>query len=220
MPAGQLSFVVDMTGDTVDSAPSTSSFAAQVCAAIGEGRAISLHDPTVNETFDWEPQMPVPLEPRIWSGITARDLPKAVRKARKDWMAEKREAKKAARTGGPPAPPKKSKGQRKVEARQALAKRILLESRAHAGQSGNGTDAVSNEGGPTAIPRIAVSTMQGSFSKTEVATARTAARRVFRDEKRAKKADPSNRRSGRGKRQANVSGANGEKLVSRRGRKT
>ncbi|KAK4542836.1 hypothetical protein LTR36_006212 [Oleoguttula mirabilis] len=159
----------------------------------------------------WEPGMPIPLDPRIWAGVTPNELPKGVRQARKAWMALRREGKKGKNgklgDGAKTAKEKgKSKGERKVAMREAFVHNILTASRSHAAEaqqsSGSGSGSGKGEDKPSTtptmtatidgipkIPPIKVTTTGTSaFAKCEVARARTVARRVLRSAKREARA--------------------------------
>ena len=190
------SFVVDTIGDASlanqltnpSLANQPTAFSKQAIVAISDGQPLAIVDTQGNETFKWQPNMPVPMNPRIWQGQKVKDLPKAVRKARKEWMRVKREEKKSdAIQGVKKAPQKKAKGARKVEAREAFVKQVLFESR-KAIRTGQGSGMVTIEGIAN-VPLVKLETREGMFRKGEVSLARTVARRVLRNVRRAQKAE-------------------------------
>ena len=179
-----LGFVVDLTGD--ENLGTKSSKMISVPASTENPLAIV--DADGDETLAWEPNMPVPLDPRLWQGKDVKSLPRPIRKARKEWMRLRREAKKAQQSEGAKKPQqKKAKGQRKIEAREAFVKQVLNESR-KALRTGNSNVMVTIEGIEN-VPLVKVKTSEGAFKKDEVALARTVARRVLRNVRRQQKAE-------------------------------
>lgn len=137
-------------------------------------------------------ELAMPHDPKLWEGIIVKDLPKHIRDMRRENMAVKREAKKAAKGGSSATEKAKSRGQKKVEDREALVRQILQESRKAGGQGG--TIMMDRLG---SVPMVKVQSMQGKFEKREIGSARTVARRVM---KHAKQADKAEKGRGRGKR--------------------
>ncbi|KAK3723260.1 hypothetical protein LTR37_001983 [Vermiconidia calcicola] len=188
-----LGFVVDTTGD--DHLDPTG-FANHARATIANGtnsKPLAVVDTAGDATYDSAPNMPIPLDPRIWEGQKPSELPRAVRKARKEWMRQKREEKKARRAlasgSGEAAPPRKSKGARKVEAREAFVKQILFHSRQYLRSGGQGEPGMVTIEGVENVPLVKLGTREGMFKKDEVGLARTVARRVLRNVRRAQKAE-------------------------------
>ncbi|EME83002.1 uncharacterized protein MYCFIDRAFT_90189 [Pseudocercospora fijiensis CIRAD86] len=131
--------------------------------------------------FTIEPGMPVPLDPAIWDGIKVKTLPRPVREARREWMENKREARKAEKTK---KSTDKSKNERKLEKIERLCIRILIESRK---AKGSGTVTI---GGLEDVPLVKVKTQaKEPFSKEEMGLARTVARRVLKEQKRQAESD-------------------------------
>ena len=175
-----LGFVVDTTGD------------ANLANQSHSLKPLAIIDMQGNETLQWASNMPVPLDPRIWEGKKVKDLPKAVRKARKEFMAARREAKKSAAIQGKKTPTqKKAKGQRKVEAREAFVKQVLFESRKALRTAGSGgkVEGMVTIDGIANVPLVKLETREGMFKKNEVGLARTVARRVLRNVRRQQKAE-------------------------------
>lgn len=106
--ADEMDLFVDTTGfqDTLD-------IGEQARTAIVDNTALTIQDDNGEETFTWQPDMPVPHDPRIWQGCIVKDLPKSIRKARRDWRAAKREAQKAQDSHSAKKGDEKSKAQRK-----------------------------------------------------------------------------------------------------------
>ncbi|CAK3733158.1 Hypothetical predicted protein [Lecanosticta acicola] len=117
----------------------------------------------------------VPLDPSIWEGIVVKSLPRPVRKARREWMVQKREARKRDTAS------KKSRGERKAEARQVLATKILAESRKAKSDGRKDTAAIVD--GVADVPLVRMETTEGPFSKREGALGRRVARKVLEAEK-------------------------------------
>ena len=179
----ELDFVIDTTGDSslAVKAPGGIPVGAgnDMYVADTEGDA-TLHSGSGNE--------PVPLDPRIWKGIKPKDMPKPMRKARKEWMKARREEKRGQNDQAEPLQtPKKSKSERKVEARDNFVKQLLFRSR-EALRNGSNEDASTTIEGVENVPLVRVKSNEGSFSKEEIALARTVTRRVLRDVKREEKA--------------------------------
>ncbi|KAK3710713.1 hypothetical protein LTR37_010132 [Vermiconidia calcicola] len=180
-----LGFVVDTTGDDhLD--PDRRAIIANGTTS----KPLAVIDTAGDATYNSAPNMPIPLDPRIWEGQKPSELPRAVRKARKEWMRQKREEKKARRAGaGEAAPPRKSKGARKVEAREAFVKQILFHSRQYLRSGGQGEPGMVTIEGVENVPLVKLGTKEGMFKKDEVGLARTVARRVLRNVRRAQKAE-------------------------------
>lgn len=160
-------FFVDTDGDTAlaTSNPELSS-ADRVIDAEGKIR------------YTVVPEIPVPLDPKIWEGVNVKTLPKAVREARRQWMDKNREARKAAKSGVSKKVKDKSKGEKKMERIEKLLIKILVQSR-KAGGTG-----VATIDGIEAVPLVKTTTTDGAFSKDEMSLARTAARRALKNQKR------------------------------------
>ncbi|KAF2483426.1 hypothetical protein BDY17DRAFT_297414 [Neohortaea acidophila] len=185
-------FVIDTEGDENLTNPHT-----QAKVPSANSRPLAGLEPAGDESYIYIPGRPVPLDPRIWEGKVVKDLPKAVRKARRDWMAAKREAKKVRAGRALPAAPKVSRGQRKIEEREALAKQILLHSRRETQGAGDGSGMVAL-GGVQDVPLVKVQSTLGGFSKEEVALARAVARRVLKNVKREERAKKVSKDKGKG----------------------
>ena len=182
-------FIVDTAGDD--------SLAVKAPGTGPDGPLLAMVDTEGDATYTADrANMPIPLDPRVWEGIKPKDMPKPMRKARQQWMKQRREERKARQLADkPPKPPKKSKGQRKVEARENFVKQILFHSRKAliAGTNMNNDTAVTIEG-VEGVPLVKLQSREGIFKKDEVALARTVARRVLRHVKREEKA-----KNGKGK---------------------
>ncbi|KAK5730680.1 hypothetical protein LTR15_000617 [Elasticomyces elasticus] len=137
--ANSIGFVVDTTGDESlaikppkmkkeKDLPQLPEFA-EALAKIGRNEAVVITDDLGEEIFRWDSSIPVPHDKRLWQGVEIKTLPKIVRKARKEWMAIRTEAKKQGLDPGKvengEVTLKKSKGTRKVEAREGLLWKIL-----------------------------------------------------------------------------------------------
>ncbi|WPB04423.1 uncharacterized protein RHO25_009069 [Cercospora beticola] len=137
--------------------------------------------------YTWDPQIPVPLDPSIWEGLDVKLLPKRVRKARRQWMENQREAKKAAESTGAVTKGAESKVARKIARQEAMAIKILSESRKQ--KKGKGAGKMSTLDGIGSVPLIDVTTKNPEpFTAEEMAAARTLARKVLKDQKMKKKA--------------------------------
>lgn len=185
-------FVVDTAGsDSVMIDANDPDCGAKATSAISRDQKFTIVGAAGTESLTWTPGTAIPLDTRIWTGVTPKELPKIVRKARKDWMAVRREQKKQSKLGVAPddlaktsAVKKKARGQLKVEKREAFVRNILLESR----KAGAGEGKTATVDGVQDVPLLTVTTDHGAFTKVDVSKARTVARRVLRDEKRAEKA--------------------------------
>ncbi|KAK5121259.1 hypothetical protein LTR85_005425 [Meristemomyces frigidus] len=193
-PAGERPlFVIDTAGTELRNIdPEDPNLGLKATSAIGRETEFAVVDAAGNESLRWAPGMPIPLDPRIWAGVKPNELPKIVRKVRKDWMAVRREEKKQRKLAAFPSKnggvqeEKKAKGQVKVEKRELFVRNILNESRRKAGGSEEGS--TSTIDGVDDVPLVKVGTSQGAFTKDEVARARTVARRTLRMAKREDRA--------------------------------
>lgn len=84
-------FVVDTTGDP---ALRTQTMLLPTPAVASSG--LDVVDKEGKTRYTIVPGTPIPLDPTIWTGVDTKSLPKAVRHARKEWMAAKRTARKGA----------------------------------------------------------------------------------------------------------------------------
>ncbi|TKA76825.1 hypothetical protein B0A55_04641 [Friedmanniomyces simplex] len=175
-PANGLGFVIDTAGDAAlatdppakrikdKDLPQLPDFA-NALVSISKNEPVLIAESDGTETFRWDPSLPMPQDPRLWQGVIIKQLPKLVRKARREWMAVRREAKKA---GNPSKPAqKKSKGTKKVEIREDFVWNILFKSRQFA-----------KDGAPDGKKP----------SEGEIASARTVANHMLKVEKREMKA--------------------------------
>lgn len=188
-----LRLIVDTAGDDDLAVKSTRKSTVEV-----DGVPVAVIDTAGSPACSAEQtNMRIPLDSRDGAGIEPRDMPKAMRKAHRQRMKARPEERKVKeREGQPDKPAKKTKSQRKVEARENFVKQILIHSR-KADLSGSNPDkgtAVTIEG-VEGVPLVKVQSREGTFKKEEVALARTVARRVLRNVKREEKA-----RKGKGKR--------------------
>lgn len=200
-----LVFAVDTVGDSTLAAAdidAPTNFIQKTRSVIAQGsKPLAVVDTAGDDAYTTAANMPVPLDPRIWEGKNVKELPRHIRKARQEWMKLKREDKKARQAEAPgrkaDLTPKKSKGQRKIEAREAFVKKILYESRkvlAQGGGDGMMTIEVPNGSGKDTtkienVPLVKVESREGMFKKSEVGLARTVARRVLRNVRREVKAE-------------------------------
>lgn len=88
-PGAAVDFVVDTAGDP---ALKTQTMLQSPPAITTSSNDVVDKEGTVRYTV--VPGTPVPLDPTIWTGLDVKSLPKAVRTARKDWMAANRAARK------------------------------------------------------------------------------------------------------------------------------
>lgn len=87
-----LGFVIDTVGDDGDAGlPVTSSSQQQ------PARPLAIIDTAGNDEYEGQHNLLVPLDPRIWEGKKVSELPRHVRKARKEWMAMRRTERKKAK---------------------------------------------------------------------------------------------------------------------------
>ncbi|KAK5702703.1 hypothetical protein LTR97_003649 [Elasticomyces elasticus] len=198
--ANSLGFVVDTTGDESlatkppkmkkqKDLPQLPEFA-EALAKIGRNESVVINDDVGEEVFRWDPSIPIPNDKRLWQGVEIKTLPKVVRKARKAWMAVRREAKKQGLDPGKvekrEATLKKSKGTRKVEAREGLLWKILLKSRQYAKDGkleGKKAGEIKVEVAKYKdVPLVQVGG-GAEFTKGEMSLARTVATRILKREK-------------------------------------
>ncbi|GAB1736958.1 hypothetical protein NU219Hw_g326t1 [Hortaea werneckii] len=59
----------------------------RACQAIERDMAFVLLDGAGEKSLSWKPGDVVPADERLWAGIAIKELPKSVRKARKEWMS-------------------------------------------------------------------------------------------------------------------------------------
>ena len=189
-------FVIDTTGDGGHQPTARQ----KILAITAPGKSLAIIDTLGDDSYTYQPNMPVPLDPRVWEGKTVSELPKAVRLARREWLRIRRETRKQSRLEAtaaerkmPVGPPKKNKGQRKIEAREAFVKQLLFNSRQALNKTGSAEGMMTIDG-VEGVPMIKVQSTQGIYSKVEVGLARTVARRVLRNVKREEKA-----KNGKGK---------------------
>jgi hypothetical protein len=188
------SFIIDTEGDSrLENANGTLEPVSHTRGILGDStnQPVAVVDTAGDMAFAGQSNMPVPLDPRIWEGKVVKDLPKAVRKARQQWMAnrrlERKQLKLERKTGKKVTlEPKKSKGQRKVEAREAFVHQVLDLSRKKL-LSGGYANYTTVEGVEN-VPLVNVTSTEGKFKKEETDLARTVARRVLRNLKREERA--------------------------------
>lgn len=80
-----IAFVVDTTGDSALKSKSM-----LPCPPTTAPASLDVVDRDGNVRYTVVPGTPVPLDPAIWVGVDTKKLPKVVRQARKEWMANKR----------------------------------------------------------------------------------------------------------------------------------
>ncbi|KXT16758.1 hypothetical protein AC579_5469 [Pseudocercospora musae] len=161
-----LAFVVDTDGDAALSS---------VSAQLPSGEHVVDSEGSIR--FTVAPGVSVPLDPAIWDGIKVKTLPKAVRKARRQWMEDKREARKAGKSRKSSSG--QSKGEKKLEKIEKLCIKILVESRKARGSQTATIDGLED------VPLVTVEAKsEGPFSKEEMGLARTVARRVLKEQRR------------------------------------
>ncbi|KAF2767031.1 hypothetical protein EJ03DRAFT_329582 [Teratosphaeria nubilosa] len=101
--AGLLAFVIDTTGDPTFASRETTSvpatFSKQAIDGISAGELTVITNEAGDEIFRWHPDMPIPLDPRIWEDVEMKQLPKVIREARRAWRVG-REARKVKRASG------------------------------------------------------------------------------------------------------------------------
>ncbi|KAK5714383.1 hypothetical protein LTR17_017164 [Elasticomyces elasticus] len=198
--ANSLGFVVDTTGDeslatkapklkNEKDLPQLPAFA-EALVNIARNEPVVITDDVGEETFRWDSSIPIPHDKRLWQGVEIKTLPKIVRKARKEWMAGRRESKKQnldpTKVEKGEVRLKKSKGTRKVEAREGLLWKILLKSRQYA-KDGKLEGAKASEikvevAGYKDVPLVQVGG-GAEFTKGEMSLARTVATRILKREK-------------------------------------
>ena len=167
--------------------------ASKAIAAINEERPFTVHDAEGNTTLHWQPGTPIPPDPRIWEGVVVKELPRKIRDARKRFLVLRREERKAAQDPNYRKVEKKARGARKIEAREKFLHAILHNSREALLRNGK-WGGYAEVSGREDVPLVQVESKEGKFSKFETSLARTVARRIQRDEKRAERA-----KEGRGK---------------------
>jgi len=186
----------DRSMDYIEALPEQSGSSDEVAFivdTVGDNGAkpLAILDTAGDDKLVYKGSMPVPLDPRIWEGKVVKDLPKEVRKARRAWLAARRQEKKArvnAEGKGKSRPANfKPKGVRKVEAREAFVRKVLFESRNALKQNGSAGGSTTIDGVEN-VPLVKVESTAGIYPKSEVALARTVARRVLRNVKREEKA--------------------------------
>lgn len=170
--ADELGFVVDTAGDAA--------LSAHYAGSKVDGQPLSI------EQYRGAPDTPVPLDPSIWEGQNVKDLPKAVRSARKQWMAQRREARKAAKANDARTAKqaKKARSRIKVEDSDAVARTLLTASRKAKGKAG-----LVDIRGVKDVPLVKVVSRKGEYSKEEMIAATRMAKRVLRDASRDEEAD-------------------------------
>ncbi|SMR41558.1 unnamed protein product [Zymoseptoria tritici ST99CH_1E4] len=173
-----LGFVVDTTGN-----PSLLKSADLPSAG---KKGLHVYEPDGSIRYTVTPDAPVPLDPTIWEGVDIKTLPKAVREARRTWMAEKRGVRKTAKPGHKASRnadkgKDKDKAQRRDEERKEHERKLLRESRKAAKHGGS-----AGEDAPR-FPLIEITTTSGPFTKEESAIARRTVRSTLKKEKRAAK---------------------------------
>ncbi|KAK5741864.1 hypothetical protein LTR17_003612 [Elasticomyces elasticus] len=197
--ANSIAFVVDTTGDESlatkapkmkkdKDLPQLPEFA-DALAKIARNEPVVITDDVGEEAFRWDPSVPIPHDKWLWQGVEIKTIPKIVRKARKEWMAGRRESKKQGldptKVEKGEVTLKKRKGTRKVEAREGLLWKILLESRQYAKDGkleGRKASEIKVEvGGYKDVPLVEVGS--GEFTKGEMSLARTVATRILKREK-------------------------------------
>lgn len=136
-------------------------------------------DTTGDASIMTDPNAPVPLDPSLWKDKVVKDLPRNVRKARRDWMALRRADRKGTTST---KTQKKLKGTNKVEAREAFVKEILRLSR-DANRKGELAASVTVNGIQN-VPVLKVEKTPGGLGKAEVARARTLARKMIKLDKK------------------------------------
>lgn len=162
--ADALSFVIDTAGDATLLTPSS----------VDDGKFA-----------------PAPLDPSLWEGKNVKSLPKHIRLARKQWMAERRAARKARNVANAAKKQEReSEGARKTKAQEAVVKNLLIASR-EAAKAGRTEREVQVEG-VGGVPLVRVEGKLGGYGKGELKAARRVARRVLRGKKREGKAEKKN----------------------------
>ncbi|KAK0919667.1 hypothetical protein LTR91_012209 [Friedmanniomyces endolithicus] len=153
---------------------------ADALTKIANNEPVVITEPDGTETFRWDPSMPVPHDLRLWQGVIVKQLPKLVRKARKDWMAVHRAERKLGnrlRAGQ-----EESERARMVEIREDLTWRILLKSRLAEDEAGPGVEMPSevrtNVELLENVPLVAIAPAE-TFSKREIMSARSVATHIL-----------------------------------------
>ncbi|KAK1064072.1 hypothetical protein LTR74_008998 [Friedmanniomyces endolithicus] len=153
---------------------------ADALTKIANNEPVVITEPDGTETFRWDPSMPVPHDLRLWQGVIIKQLPKLVRKARKDWMAVHRAERKLGdrlRAGQ-----EESERAGMVEICEDLTWRILLKSRLAGEEAGPGAEMTSevrtNVEMLENVPLVAITPAE-TFSKREVTSARSVASEIL-----------------------------------------
>ncbi|KAI6878417.1 hypothetical protein KC363_g8448 [Hortaea werneckii] len=80
--------------DTPNGAPGTLTlrtsepgYSLRACQAIERDMAFVLLDEAGEKNLSWKPGDAAPVDERLWDGVDTKDLPKSVRRARKEWMS-------------------------------------------------------------------------------------------------------------------------------------
>ncbi|KAK0268127.1 hypothetical protein LTR91_013375 [Friedmanniomyces endolithicus] len=153
---------------------------ANALTKIANNEPVLITGPDGTETFRWDPSMPVPHDLRLWQGVIVKQLPKLVRKARKDWMAVQRAERKL--EGHLRAGQEESERARMIGIREDLTWRILLKSRLVVEEAGQGGE-TPGEVRPDVewlenVPLVAITPAE-TFSKREIMSARTVAAHIL-----------------------------------------
>ncbi|RMY63202.1 hypothetical protein D0863_10713 [Hortaea werneckii] len=85
-----LPFVIDTpngTPGTLTLRTSEPDSSRRACQAIEREMAFVLLDEAGEKTLSWKPGDVVPADERLWAGVVTKELPKSVRRARKEWMS-------------------------------------------------------------------------------------------------------------------------------------
>lgn len=162
--------------------------ASKAIAAITEERPFTVVDAKGETSLHWQPGTPIPPDARIWEGVVVSELPRKIREARKRWMAIRREEKKKLLDPDYRKVVKKDRAARKLETREKFLRAILYASRTAVAKNGT-WGGYADVFGRQNVPLVHVESTEGKFSKFEVSLARTVARRMQRDEKRAERAE-------------------------------
>ncbi|KAI6812095.1 hypothetical protein KC340_g17079 [Hortaea werneckii] len=85
-----LPFVIDTPNGnpgTLTLRTSEPDFSRRACQAIEREMAFVLLDEAGENPLSWKPGDVVPADERLWAGVVTKELPKSIRKARKEWMS-------------------------------------------------------------------------------------------------------------------------------------
>ncbi|KAI6904065.1 hypothetical protein KC318_g6364 [Hortaea werneckii] len=88
--ASNLPIVIDTpngTPGTLNLRTSEPESSLRACQAIEREMAFVLLDEAGEKTLSWKPGDVVPVDERLWAGVATKELPKSIRKARKEWMS-------------------------------------------------------------------------------------------------------------------------------------